>query len=210
MSIFLGGKATAEKWSIARQAAMSGDLSVVDDQLFVQHYSSLCRIAKDFQPRPPDLETFEPIGFWYYGKTGVGKTYSALREFPDAYRKISNNKWWDGYQGETNVIIDDLDKSHAYMGYHLKIWGDKNTFIAETKGSSKYIRPTKVCVTSNYHPRDIWGTEEGTLGPILRRFKVVHFKSFMDCENTREDEEVRCAYAPGFVPPPVNLSISEF
>jgi hypothetical protein len=34
--------------------------------------------------------------------------------------------------------------------------------------------PDVFIVTSNWHPREIWGDEK-TLLPILRRFKVTHF-----------------------------------
>nr|QMW69073.1 hypothetical protein [Crucivirus-like circular genetic element-471] len=124
-----------------------------------------------------DLSSDSQVGYWYYGATGVGKTHSAVADFPDAYRKSACNKWWDGYNGEANVIMDDLDKKHEYQGYYLKIWGDRYAFIAEQKGSATRIRPNKLCVTSNYHPSEIW-QDSSTLEPILRRFKIVHFTAF--------------------------------
>lgn len=143
--------------------------------------------------KPDDLATSpgQKIGLWYYGTTGVGKTHAAVTEFPSAYRKIANNKWWDGYNNEEAVIIDDFDKDHKYMGYHLKIWADRYAFQAEVKGSAKMIRPATICVTSNYHPKEIW-EDSHTLDPILRRFKIVHFKTIeqmMDLEPVPYDEE---------------------
>lgn len=140
--------------------------------------------------RPADLNESK-IGLWYYGKAGTGKTMSAVKEFPCAYRKCANNKWWDGYQNEESVIIDDLDKSHSYMGFHLKIWADRYAFIAESKGSARYCRPTKIIVTSNWHPKEIW-QEEQTLEPILRRFKIVKFLTLSESlDIDYNDEEVR-------------------
>lgn len=110
---------------------------------------------------------------------------------------MSNNKWFDGYQGEDAIILDDFDKSHHYMGFHLKIWGDRYAFVAEHKGGSKMIRPKHCVVTSNVAPWDIWA-DDATLQPILRRFKVVHFKTLnmpprgIDSrEETREPWNVR-------------------
>ena len=47
------------------------------------------------------------------------------------------------------MIIDDSDVNHAYMGYHLKIWTDKFSFIAEVKNSTVVARPKSVIVTSH-------------------------------------------------------------
>jgi hypothetical protein len=47
-------------------------------------------------------------------------------------------------------------------------------FPAEIKGGKIDIRPKKIIVTSNYHPRDIWENEQDYM-PILRRFRITHF-----------------------------------
>ena len=48
------------------------------------------------------------------GATGTGKSRRAFETWPDAYRKMTNDKWWDGYHGEETVIFDDFKGSfHA-------------------------------------------------------------------------------------------------
>jgi len=46
--------------------------------------------------------------FWLYGKPGTGKSRMA-HEIPNAYRKPLS-KWWDGYNYEETIIIDDFSK----------------------------------------------------------------------------------------------------
>lgn len=161
----------------------------VEPQILVSHYSSLRNICRDFAPIPEDAS--DVCGVWYYGPTGTGKSRAARHDFPSAYMKLPN-KWWDGYQNEESVIIDDFDKNHEKLGYHLKIWADRYAFPAEIKGSTIRIRPKKLIVTSNYHPKEIWGESANTLEPILRRFKVVHF------------DELRVKPSTPAIPPPLS------
>ncbi|QXP08565.1 MAG: replication associated protein [Arizlama virus] len=189
-----GGIANKERWDNIKSLAKENRLDEIDSEIYLKHYNTLKTIAKDHMERPDDL-TEGKVGLWYWGKAGTGKTMSALREFPDSYRKCANNKWWDGYQGEDSVLIDDLDKSHEYMGFHLKIWADRYAFIAESKGSARYVRPKHVIVTSNWHPKDIWCVEQ-TLEPIMRRFKIVRFLSLTESVGMADfDEEVRPHYS---------------
>lgn len=80
---------------------------------------------------------------WFYGPAGTGKSLKAFTDYPDAYRK-NTNKWWDGYNNEDVVIIDDWEPQHKVLSWHLKIWADRYPFRAEIKGSSMLIRPKKL------------------------------------------------------------------
>ena len=114
--------------------------------------------------------------FWFCGRSGTGKSREARLRWPFAYGK-NCNKWFCGYDGQATVLIEDFDRKHDVLCHHLKIWADRYPFTAEVKqGNTGTIRPDRIVITSNYHPRDIWH-DEGDLEPILRRFKVVNFDS---------------------------------
>jgi len=171
-----GGAKTKENWDLMKVSAREGDLDEIPAEYYIKYYRTFKEIARDHMSKPADLDGV--CGIWYWGASGTGKSRAARAEFPDHYLKCVN-KWWDGYQNEENVIIDDFGKTHEKLGYHLKIWADRYSFPAEVKGSTICIRPKKIIVTSNYKPSQIW-EDENTLQPILRRFKVVKFITLLD------------------------------
>jgi len=89
------------------------------------------------------------------------------------YSKIASNKWWDKYKDEKNVLIEDMDKNHEYMGFNLKIWSDKYAYPVEIKYGGTLMRPQVIIVTSNYSIQECFPDPSIHL-PLLERFKVIH------------------------------------
>jgi len=173
-----GGEAEKERWQNVIQLAADGKMEEIkeqDPQAYLRYYKTLQAIQKDHQPVPADIDDLP--GYWIHGAPGVGKSRSVREDLQERGEKwyIKNcNKWWDNYQGEPNVIIDDFDKQRACMGHDLKIWADHYAFNAEIKGSSMPIRPKRIIVTSNYTPEQIWPDDPELAEAIRRRFKFLH------------------------------------
>jgi hypothetical protein len=106
---------------------------------------------------------------WIYGPPGTGKS----RPFQEAgcFSKPAN-KWWDGYDGEEVVLIEDIDLTHDKLSHLLKIWLDRYPFYAEIKGATVKIRPAKIIITSNYRPDEIF-RDEMLVEALERRFELV-------------------------------------
>lgn len=124
---------------------------------------------------------------WLYGRSGCGKSSWVRGNHPELYLK-GMNKWWDGYDRESTVVLDDIDPSHTFLGYYLKIWSDHYPFNAETKGGMIKIRPARFIVTSQYSPEDVFKTKEGlpdveTISAVKRRFIVVNLSLIKDMGN---------------------------
>lgn len=167
-----GGEATAEKYKRAYDSAKSGDLESIEKDLLVKHYNTFKRIRTDNQPKIAPIPTL--LHEWHYGPTGTGKSRAVREKYPDAYIKDANH-WWDGYNGEKVVIIEDVDKYDVKLGRYLKLWGDHYAFPADMKNQGKLdIRPEKIIITSNYTPREIW-EDDKTSDPIMRRYKMISY-----------------------------------
>lgn len=124
--------------------------------------------------RIPDLQNE-----WWYGSTGTGKSKKVWEDYPEHYGKMLN-KWWDGYQDEEVVVIEEWCPKNECTASALKIWADRYPFNAEIKGGLlKKIRPKKIIVTSNYSIDQCFERSEDR-EPIKRRFKQVHFQKFPD------------------------------
>jgi len=147
-----------------------GKYGDIEPELLVRHYSTFKSISRDNMARPPQLGGV--CGVWIHGPAGCGKTTSANRAYPEAYLKPIN-KWWDGYQQEEVVILDDFGIYHREFTTDLKHWTDFLPFICEIKGTSVYIRPKKFIVTSQYTIEEIWGQDAQALEALARRFTVI-------------------------------------
>lgn len=168
-------KATAKRkadYQLAMDLAKKQKLYEIDPSMMIRFGSNLRQIARD---HPPQLEDNDYLcGFWFYGPPGCGKSRSARWLFPGAYPKPLN-KWWDGYQLEDYVIIDDIEPVHSVLGHHIKQWADHYPYTAEQKGTSIRIRPKAIIITSNYQIETIWASDWSMQLALLRRFKIINF-----------------------------------
>ena len=113
---------------------------------------------------------------WWTGKTGTGKSKKLWEMYPDHFAK-SLNKWWDHYNGEETVAIEEWSPKNELSAANLKIWSDRYPFTGEIKGGViRNIRPVRIIVLSNFTMEECFH-DQNDLEPLKRRFKQVHFNS---------------------------------
>jgi len=111
----------------------------------------------------------------YWGRTGAGKSRLAWDQATfSAYPKDPSTKWWDGYRGQENVVLDEFRGRIAVE--HLLRWLDRYPVCVETKGGAVVLRATRLWITSNLSP-DQWypDLDAETLRALRRRLNITHF-----------------------------------
>lgn len=142
------------------ESVQSGEINLKD----VFFYNRSIQMLKLLKEKPKDYDACR--GIWIWGCSGAGKSWAARNEFGQFFLK-SQSKWWDGYQGEPTVIIDDLDFDGGdKLGHYLKIWADKYACTGETKGGTIPLNHERLIVTNNYSIEDIFGADRDSTGKV--------------------------------------------
>lgn len=155
-------------WDAIKSACRDGRLDDIPSDIYVRCYNAVKRISVDnLKPIAVERNVFV---FW--GATGVGKSREAWnRAGLEAYPKDPRSKFWDGYQNQRNIVIDEfrggIDISHVLR------WFDRYPVIVEVKGSSTVLNATSIWITSNIHPQQWYeGLDCATYAALVRRLHI--------------------------------------
>lgn len=171
-----GKQSIQERWELAKAGKF--------EELPPEMLRTYEHIHRKYAPRPKDRARLDNL--WIYGGSGKGKSRWVRENFPVFYTKMMN-KWWDGYEGEEVVVLDDFDPSHAAaFCYLLKIWTDHYVFRAEIKSTSEMIRPQIFIITSQYTIEQCFPKDAGNeaFDAISRRFIQI------DIESVKKDSTI--------------------
>lgn len=158
-------------WDRILAWAKCGDFGRIPGDVMVRCYHQLRSLRNDHVQPPPMSRT--AMVFW--GVSGSGKSHRAwLEAGVDCYVKDPNTKWFDGYVGQPNCVIDEFDGKVSLN--HILRWLDKYPVRVETKGGSVPLLVRKWFLTSNVDPRNWYiDIDPEQLVALMRRLTVVHF-----------------------------------
>ncbi|QXP07768.1 MAG: replication associated protein [Arizlama virus AZLM_25953] len=158
-------------WENIWDRATVGDLASIPPDVRVVSYRTLRAIASDHSVAFGMERTVRV----YWGRTGTGKSRRAWDEAgEEAYCKDPRSKFWDGYQSQENVVIDEfrggIDVSH------LLRWFDRYPVRVEIKGSSRPFLAKNFWITSNIEPSRWYpDLDPETISALMRRLNIVEF-----------------------------------
>lgn len=174
-SIARGRAKQQADWAFLINKAEEGDLLYIKEN-HPREYLVYFNTFKKIQ-----VENLKPVAkvrgcFWIWGKPRVGKSRYCHQTWPNAYWKNAN-KWWDGYKGELEVVLDDLGT--PVLGELLKRWADRYKVIAEVKTSATALVYETFVVTSNFHPDELFRELPQVTREALReRFQIIELLGY--------------------------------
>lgn len=174
-------------WEAVWSKAKEGKLEEIPASIRVVHYSKLKAIAKD---NMKFSDTDHLRGIWVWGKAGAGKSRWAREQSKSIYPKLCN-KWWDGYQGEEVVVMDDFMPEHKVLCQQLKIWSDRYDCILETKGGAVHSQYQWFIVTSQYSIDEIW-EDDRDRAALHRRFQEFKIQEILGLKLTLQSIASQC------------------
>lgn len=141
---------------------------------FVRYHKGIERLAATYIGK----RDWKTEVYWFYGPTGTGKSRRAQWLAPEAYRKMGGNKWWDGYTGQEDVIIDDFRADLCPFHELLRLL-DRYPHRVEYKGGSVSFVAKRVIITAPQHPRELFhGRTDEQVNQLLRRLE--HIEPMLD------------------------------
>lgn len=143
------------------------------------------------EERSKEFRKLKVLVLW--GEAGCGKTRAAcflgkndwfIMEQPNA-----GTLWWDGYNGESTIIIDDFYGWVKYATLLRLLDGHRQRLAI--KGGFTYALWTRVVITSNKPPRDWYS--HGMTPALQRRINmIVHMDHPLDFEEPMEAHLTEC------------------
>lgn len=163
----------AEVKDVVRSTCSMRD--VVDVASSVQSVRMAELWLKYHEPKRPI--TPAPQIHWRWGRTDAGKTRYIWDNYgiEEVYTPTSY-KWWEGYDGHTVVLIDEIRADWCKFGQLLRLL-DRYPYTVEVKGGSRQIKAQTWFITSSKHPKDLYNAEHfdaaERVEQLLRRITTI-------------------------------------
>ena len=129
-----------------------------------------------YKEPPRDLDEM-PKCTVIWGDTGTGKSMTArqvCKSSEKEYYKFCNcGKWWESYDGQLLVWIDDFRGDEMIPFHKLLYIIDMYEVTIECKGGSRQLMADEFIITADRHPKDWYCLNDKEWAQLERRLTVV-------------------------------------
>lgn len=141
--------------------------------IYLRYQKNIC-IYRSIHSQKRNWETKVYV-FW--GLTGTGKTRKVHDTISSNGQELyihPGGSWFDGYDGEDNVLFDDYSGSCFALPYLLKLL-DRYPMQVPIKGAFVNWKPRTIYITSNLDPR-LWypNAHQEHKNALTRRITEIH------------------------------------
>lgn len=145
-----GGQGTRNDLLAAAHLVQTEGLQAVAQQmphLLIKFPRGLTLLHQMTQPTRQTLTTLTI----YWGPPASGKSTKAFSQDLYPYSKPPDCRWWDGYMGQSTVILDDFTPDQIPLQTMLRL-ADRFPLQLEVKGGMVQFLATRIIITANTDP----------------------------------------------------------
>lgn len=116
-------------------------------------------------------------GWWLYGESGAGKSYAAHTSYDPSthYRFQNDNGWWDHYNGQEIVIIDDFRPEQIKFSYLLQLMDETPGLFVKRRGMAPAPFVAKhVIITCTRDSYECFEGIDEDIRQLVRRIETIH------------------------------------
>lgn len=147
-----------------------------DPILYHQYGRTLDKLEDDFNKHK--FRTEMTTCDWLYGKTGVGKSHLAFKNYsPNTHYIWKDDKgWWDGYDGQEIIIINEFRGQIQYCEL-LELIDKWPCTVRRRNRQPRQFIAKHIIITSSMHPKEIYTHQlekNDSINQLLRRINIIH------------------------------------
>lgn len=173
------------------QGKTMAEIARADPSTFVRCVGGLMQYLRKTRDIPRD---FRSACTWIHGEFATGKSYFVKQKHGDSlYIKEPAHKWWNNYEGQEAVLIDDFDAADGFwrtkegLRTLLRLL-DEGPCQVEYKGGMQEFNSRFIYITSEFHPSHYWSGNE--LNQVVSRIgSIQHFTTKFASNRKRSAEE---------------------
>jgi len=144
------------------------DVAAHDPATFVKYHKGFAALKATLYTHRNE----PPTVHWRWGKAGTGKTRGPVEAHASSHYIKDGSKWWDGYEQQEAVIIDDFHRPETDGAFRALLQLlDRYHYQGEYKGGFIPINSPYIYITCEYPPSYFWKDNE--LAQVMRRLASI-------------------------------------
>lgn len=133
---------------------------------------------------------------WFYGPTGSGKTYMAVKQCLEQGKTFwianieDSNGFWNGYHQQDVIIFDDIRKDCMKFHTWLRVLDITPITVNVKNLADCRLASTEIIITAPKDPYDMWDNHQEDIGQLIRRLNggIHRFKNDRTIDSHVEEE----------------------